>query len=303
MFKNLFIVLLSVCLLAGMVPARAANAEAPLNDWPLSTGSAGNTHFAPINVSSKLTEKYRPVAKGGAVLAVYNNRLYTKDRSTNDTLYAIDLADNTVKWQFKPDGDPKPINDLSVKDGLLYLAMGSKLYALEDTGNAPAIKWSNDSGKLLTYGDSALFSLGMDNKVKAIDLKDGSTKWEYGLNQFQSIFGKMASGGGKLYFTVKNRSDMTYKMYALDAVTGQVLWTTDLYGDSLEGVPVYQDGKLYLDLNNSTYQNPKVYVEAFDANTGDLLWKYNLNGYFVLGANGPLSVSNDSVYTVKAKAT
>src|SRR5690242_6075210 len=130
MRKNLIMLFLSVCLLAGMVPAQAANAESPLNDWPHSTGSVGNTHFAPLNVSSKLTEKYQPVAKGGAVLAIYNNRLYTKDRSTNDTLYAIDLADNTVKWQFKPDGDPKSINDLSVKDGLLYLAMGSKLYAV-----------------------------------------------------------------------------------------------------------------------------------------------------------------------------
>src|SRR5207302_838737 len=61
------------------------------------------------------------------------------------------------------------------------------------------------------------------------------------------------------------------------------------------------DGKLYLDLNNSTYQNPKVFVEAFDANTGNLLWKYNLNGYFVLGSNGPLSVSNDSVFTVNSE--
>jgi uncharacterized protein YraI len=301
MRKNLLMLLLAVSLLAGIVPARSANAETPQNDWQLSTGSVGNTHFAPINVSSNLTEKYRPVAKGSTVLAVYNNRLYTMDKSTGDTLYAIDLVDNTVKWQFKPDGDPKRINDLSVKDGLLYLAMGTKLYAVEDTGNAPSIKWSTDSGIMVTYGDSALFSLGSDNKVKAVDLKNGSTKWEYALNQFESIQGKMASGGGKLFFTVKNRSDMTYKMFALDSGTGEVLWTTDLYGYSQASVPVYQDGKLYLDLDNSTNQNPKVYVEAFDATTGNLLWKYDLKGSFEIGSYGPLSVNTDSVFTVNSE--
>ncbi|XEC95649.1 LysM peptidoglycan-binding domain-containing protein [Paenibacillus tarimensis] len=278
-----------------------AMAETGPNDWPSMHGDGSNTYFVLNSIDANLVSKDTPVVNGYQPFAVSNGQLYAVDKREPGKLYAVDLTTNRVKWEFTTEGTENPIHALAVINGTIYAAAAKTLYAIEDNETAAVIKWSRDAvGGLKTFDDSTLYFLdnnfqGEEKKVTAIDINTGAVKWTYPLGKFDQLLyeGKMAAGDGRLFFTLKD-AQMQFKMYSLNAATGQAMWTTDLFGNS-SGVPVYKDGKVYLDLDQSTYQNPKSFIAALDAETGNILWKYNV--IFGKYPHYTLSLNNESVYT------
>ena len=87
--------------------------------------------------------------------------------------------------------------------------------------------------------------------------------------------------------------------YAIDATTGEILWTSPVSGDStLTSSPAVGNGLVYV----NTFEGDA--LEAFDAATGELVWTAPVGGCSSSPAvaNGVLYVGSDdfSVYALDA---
>ncbi len=293
------LVILVCFLIAGVMAPANPNAIASVqaNDWSGESGDGANTYFAPVSLPANLVLKHNPVVKGHRPLAVMNGRLYALDPQETNKLYAVDLAANTVMWEFTGESAQDPIHELVAANGSIYVRSANHLYALEDAGSRFAIKWSrNPAGGRMTYDESRLYVLNGNSYVTAVDAKTGAEIWSYSPGPSRQITGKMVTGGGKLFFVAKDNKEMKTQLYALDASTSEVQWTWPVYGDT-SGNPVFKGNKVYLDVTSGTMSNRSVTVQAIDAATGNTLWKQDVKGEFGKVDN-KLSVNDDSVFTV-----
>jgi len=145
----------------------------------------------------------------------------------------------------------------------------------------------------MTYTPSSIIYFeNQSGRIVALNLNTGALQWSYSLQTRFSVEGKMAVGGGKLFFTQKNPIDMYFQLLALDSGTGQIIWTRNLGSSGVmsTGTPVYKDDKLYLDLDKSLY--------AFVAQTGSPLWNYNANTDFYFFRKQAIGINDQSVFVL-----
>lgn len=150
--------------------------------------------------------------------------------STNNRLYALSLADGSLKWYFETQNTlwATPVSDGS----LVYLsALDHNLYALDlETGE---LIWKKDLGSslssapLLTSGGT-LYVSTLEGKVVALQASDGSVIWEQ-------------VTGGRLWSTPVLHEDVLYvgndagKVMALAASDGTVAWEQTAGGPVIGG--------------------------------------------------------------------
>jgi outer membrane protein assembly factor BamB len=161
------------------------------------------------------------------------------------------------------------------------------------------------STTVMTFDDTNIYYSYLDNnttypvnirRIVAVDINTGNDRWTFNLNRNFNTPNVLTAGGGKVFFVVDNVMTMETTLYALDGTTSAVEWTTPLYPGSAPNshTPVYSNGKIFIDMMPS---NPPQTINAFDANTGLALWKYNMTSSFGVGTfkRGAISVNNDSV--------
>jgi len=154
----------------------------------------------------------------------------------------------------------------------------------------------------LVAADGRLYVLDGHNKVSAVDAATGRTIWDYsirnderdrgGLLSFgrgggenQGFGGGIATAGGRVFVTSGLRV-----VTALDAATGNVVWTTEVE-TPIHGAPTVSGNRVYaVDVDNQ--------VLAFDVNSGEQSWSYQAiaEPARILRASSP-AVSGELVVT------
>jgi PQQ-dependent dehydrogenase (methanol/ethanol family) len=128
--------------------------------------------------------------------------------------------------------------------------------------------------------DGVMFLTTAYDHVYAVDAATGQEFWHYkhkmgpvttfccGPNNRG-----VAVGGGRLYLAT-----LDAKLLALDAKTGDVLWTTQIAdpdkGYSETMAPTFVDGKVLIGTNGGEY-GIRGFVKAFAADSGNLLWTFD----------------------------
>jgi LysM repeat protein/outer membrane protein assembly factor BamB len=200
---------------------------------------------------------------------VQNQTIYVPERQGNK-ITAINPLDRTIKWEYATNGNTAYYSFSGVKDILFFQANGT-LTALKDNGTSATLLWTKPyMASNFTIDGSTLYAT-TGGKVIALDSETGVSKWEYTLPTREKINSNITIGNGNIYFVTDNQIDMYRKMYAINASTAQVQWTTtnvDYYSQKIN----YVDGKLYV----KTYDK----MVAFDALKGTSLWNFTVSANF-----------------------
>ncbi len=126
--------------------------------------------------------------------------------------------------------------------------------------------------------DGILYVVNMANLVQALDGATGMLLWEHylGPNIASGAMRGVAIYDDKLYVATNDA-----RIVALDAATGGLVWDTTI-GERTEGNysnssgPIVIKGKVISGLANcAIYRNEKCFISAYDAETGEELWRFN----------------------------
>ena len=135
------------------------------------------------------------------------------------------------------------------------------------------LAWSQSMGraggsraKMMTRAlivGSAVYTMDATGSLSALRLQDGSVYWRQSLkpNKDKGNFGGgLAYDQGKLFVT-----NGTAYLLALDAQTGQIIWTASLKGLARFGAVAAQQRVFVCTMNN--------FCQTFDQETGALIWE------------------------------
>jgi outer membrane protein assembly factor BamB len=222
----------------------------------------------------------------------------------NGNLVALSRVDGSIRWTFNTLG---AIHATVVIANSMVLCASSdnNLYALDKQSGS--LIWKYTSGGALRAQPAVIHEIiyfgAMDARLYAIYLKDGSSFWQTGIltqggiessvrNLENRIF--FGSGDGRVYalaadtggeFWRYSTADAVYAtpvidkgvlylassgqvVAAVDAVSGEMLWETEL-AVPIHDAPAITDERVYLLAPGSAE------LIALDRETGDLLWQMN----------------------------
>lgn len=102
----------------------------------------------------------------------------------------------------------------------------------------------------------------------SLDPATFSLLWQTGLST--NTLNPVAAANGEVFVSTGGYFSTGKALYALDAATGETIWSQD-YGDVFSAnPPAYANGKVYIQTCN---HSPGTYLWAYDANTGDLVYR------------------------------
>ena len=131
---------------------------------------------------------------------------------------------------------------------------------IDSTGNA-------ESEPPIVVGDRVIFRC--ISTMHCYDIPSGKLLWVYDFdNKIKSHNFKPLYADGKIF----TRS--TEIVWAVDLITGQKVWSTDIRLNNLEGGSMaYYKGKLYFTASDDTDPNYARSLFCLDGATGNLIWK------------------------------
>ena len=126
--------------------------------------------------------------------------------------------------------------------------------------------------------DGVMYFTTALNHVVALDAATGQRKWEY-VHQYRTttdccaaVNKGVAVWGGKVFM-----GTVDARLVALDASTGEKLWDVSVgepdLGYHITGAPTVVDGRVITGVSGGE-QGARCYVDAYDASTGKLLWRW-----------------------------
>lgn len=149
-----------------------------------------------------------------------------------------------------------------------------------------------------SYGTSPVVADGVayytstSGYMMAVDAATGEELWVSDLGAEYQIMGTPAVYNGKIFVPFTTTAFPPYHFGALDAQTGQVVWTSSLSSDASLGTPVVASGLVYV---GDAYG----YVYAFDTDSGELIWRASATGPINMGPSlveGRLMVGTGAGY-------
>ncbi|RUA05460.1 MAG: hypothetical protein DSY84_00015, partial [Candidatus Neomarinimicrobiota bacterium] len=175
--------------------------------------------------------------------------------STLDQINRSNVATLGAAWSLPFDGGASTRATPVVKDGVLFIGSGTRLYA-RDAATGEEI-WTvqpdqDASPDLERAGIGDILNAG-----RGIPSPPG-----------------VALGGGKVFVGL-----MDGRVAAFSQDTGEFVWATQIgydpprKGQAVSGAPIYVDGKVFTGLANGDWAF-RGKVVALDANTGDVLWDF-----------------------------
>jgi eukaryotic-like serine/threonine-protein kinase len=211
--------------------------------------------------------------------------------------YAVDIETRQEKWKLELNGVTRAVP--TVYDEIVYVAtfrpdisQPAYLYALDsDTGQE---KWKLKAtgggiGGAVAVTDGVLYVSTNEDGLLALDATSGQEKWRY--NPEALFAAAPAVAYGTVYITDLGT------LYAVDAQTGKEKWQLRAGGEFYSD-PVIADGIIYFGSSTADLLTvlvggkPRGYLNAVDAQSGQKLWTFNVEG---LASRAP-AVSNGTVY-------
>ncbi|MFC7202990.1 Ig-like domain-containing protein [Haloferax namakaokahaiae] len=275
--------------------------SATAGSWPKESFDAGNTGAspetdAPTEVGSNAVNwsvNHSYEWTSGPTVANETVFVGGSDDSVPESIFAYDAADGTLRWRYST----VESNDIEVPptyaSGYLYTAdddgrvyqlnatTGERLWTYTGIDDVGGITVVNDTVYVAGsgYADSEYFGT-----VHALNATTREVRWTFtNASESSGMEMKPAVENGTVYVT--NDEDATY---ALDADTGDELWSQPIAGLRLHS-PVVKDDVVYVDDGTNVYA-----LDATDG--GSTIWSTAVS---VSGYTGSSPVlANDTLYFV-----
>jgi outer membrane protein assembly factor BamB len=197
----------------------------------------------------------------------------------------IYIKSNGIKWIFDTQTIEMPSSPV-VAGGRIIINNWGSVFCLSDEGQ---LLWRNEevvgsftpaigSGKVLVGGkDGFLYSLNITN---------GEVKWKTQITEHPGISGITSPPTivrGKVYIGAFNFSGGPGALFCLDEETGNVIWENTTYSSVYFSSPAFSEDRVYIgtmgSYDSSTLEWNEPYgMYCYDANNGDLLWNYMVDG-------------------------
>ncbi|MDY6872397.1 MAG: PQQ-binding-like beta-propeller repeat protein [Chloroflexota bacterium] len=230
---------------------------------------------------------------------VTEDAVYVGDLANN--FYKLDLQTGQAEWTFA-DSAGFYLGQAAESDGVLYAPNNDgNLYALDADGH---LLWTFETGNYLwsqpQISDDTIFIGSMDHFVYAIS-KDGDQVWSVELGGAVTGAPLLNEDGSVLFV-----GSMGKQMVALDAASGNILWSFDTE-DGVWGTAILVDGSLY-------FADSVGNIYAVDAESGSAEWQTQyadsvvggltaIDGGFVMGTRGGVIKAYDFEGSPKWEAT
>jgi len=267
-------------------------------DWQMYRFDSTHSGATPDVVNPPLAVKwtFRPVVPGLGPIpftdtspAVSGGVVYIA--SDDGTLYAIDEATGTRKWNYTERccGGSWSLGSPAVENGLVYINVGDGSLDALDAATG-TLKWKDPLTAFRaaampsspTFSDGVVYVGGGSDTAYALDALTGAVKWKYAITpalQTTSMISPAVAGG-----VVYIGSGDSY-LYALDAETGALKWSWNNYTFSrsyaFPSNSAVSDGVVYLTL--AGVLNSVLYT--LDASAGTMKWKFATNPALPRGAS------------------
>jgi outer membrane protein assembly factor BamB len=165
---------------------------------------------------------------------ISNGKLFITTQSPNNNIYALDLKDGSLIWNYKLDSTN---NDTQVLyfDNKVFTQSGTQFYSFEaNTGKLIYQKSFEEPihGKPVTDGEN-VFIANEKDIVYALNPNKPDILWQFKIDENQSnIKDRIVCKDKKVYFAAQGTT--VSSLYALDSKTGTQLWKTDFKDDNIE---------------------------------------------------------------------
>jgi outer membrane protein assembly factor BamB len=169
------------------------------------------------------------------------------------------------------------------EETLLVGSYKNNLYTIDDGGQANEFFTDAKNRWIATplLKDDTIYAPNANGSLYALNL-DGSVKWEFPTDA--AIWATPVSDNGHLYVVSQDHT-----MYAVNANTGDEIWSIDLGAASVNSPALDENGMLYIGTFGSK-------VIAIEAKTGNIAWELSTNDYVwgspVLGPNNTMFVTD-----------
>ncbi|MGB9722293.1 MAG: PQQ-binding-like beta-propeller repeat protein [Chloroflexia bacterium] len=196
---------------------------------------------------------------------------------------AVDVLSGEVRWTW--DAGRPIVAAPAVSGGIVYIAAGDRLYALE--ASRGLFLWSasaNDRivASPLIYGDLLFFGTE-SGTFYALEARDGVERWRFEAGD--ALLAPAAGSRGLVLF-----GDASGLLYALDAVRGDLRWEVELE-QSILPPPTIAGETVYIGLSGGMEGGRVVALALAD---GTFRWSASLPG----DVSSALTLGDDAVYAV-----
>ena len=234
----------------------------PTEDWTNTRGDAGRTGLGESGPAGHPVTIWKfqaagpcetaPAAVGDTVFAACGNGI----------LYAIDRATGTEQWQF--DAQSPIGGGPTVVDGIVTLIdVDGRIYGVDAADGQQC--WIDEG--LFTGSpvgqNGTLVAGGADGDLVAFDVATGQVQWRREIDPGGEV--KSPGIGDGIAYAGSVSSGFT----AVDLASGEIVWHAETGGIET-GTAVVANGVAYI---GSTPGSAEGFLMAFDAKTGNQLWK------------------------------
>lgn len=220
---------------------------------------------------------------------------FTAPAGTSDTLFALNLADGTVKWKFSEKYLSAPLT----LGGVVYVYGSGYAYALNASDGS--IIWQSDlgyinsaNGPVFTTGSKLCIPFDIDGggssqmRLVALDMLTGAVKWQFDTDILTWGCSSPATWNGVIYWPVYAPINKQIgKMYAINASDGKQKFASDLEGNVFSD-PTISNGSIFFSSNKFLKD-----AQIYDAATGAVKWTGSVNSSIYLL---PPFLTNGMVY-------
>lgn len=262
--RRTFLTLLASGIAGAHLSSEPVEAQSTRLTWQMHRGGPGRANSIPLhsnlteNVSVAWTHEWEEGAVNTPPTPVFDEERYYLAAKGQQAV-ALDRSSREPVW-FGPSGDHStPI----VSDDVVVFTTRQSIHGFDKRGNQV---WIHDrEGE--TYRDESILDgdtvyvryTSTSGGIKALDVRTGEVQWSADRESFVSP----VVGNGGVYFGSGRYAA------ALDAQTGDMLWTTEqIFDDEWieDDVYVYANGRVFVPSVDG--------LAAVDATTGDVLWRY-----------------------------
>lgn len=195
--------------------------------------------------------------------------------SNANHVYAVQLSNGTELWRFPAKTDAKKTfyaSPVLTSDGQLIVGGYDKVvYSLDPTDGSSNWTFTGATDRIIgsvAVGNGLIYVPSSDYNLYALDLK-GKLQWSF--NAGGSLWTQPVVDANRVYF-----GSLSHTVYALDAKTGKLAWSTNLDGAILGSLTLGTDGSIYAGTQGNT-------VFALDSATGKVKWQQAMKSWIWSG--------------------
>ena len=192
----------------------------------------------------------------------------------NSNVYAIELDSGVEAWRYPEETNAKITffaDPTLTPDGqLLAASYDHKLYSLDPENGRENWVFSGSTDKLIAsplVTEEGIFQVSADGKLYALDF-DGDLKWT-----FETGGPVWARPAANEECTCLFLASMDHHVYAVDAVSGDLIWKSEDVGGAIVGTPAFDHGDTVI---VGTFASE---IIALNAETGSEVWRFATEGW------------------------